>query len=104
MGKSPQRLPARFDRDDIKWLVRAWRKECGSRVSQRRTLLNLHRRELADLAGTSEPTIIRIEAGEMNPRDELRLMIAGVLRCEVADLWQYPTCERIHDAAQVPTR
>lgn len=96
----PARLDPRFARDDITGLVNDWKAECGDRVSKRRQVFNLHRRELADLAGTTEATIIRVEAGRQNASDALRLAIAGVLRCEVADLWPYPPCERIHSNAE----
>lgn len=103
MGKQPQRLDSRFDSDDVRRLVRAWQKECGARVALRRELFGITRRELADLAGTTEPTILRIEAGTVNPRDHLRLTLACVLRCEVSTLWPYPTCEQVHNAAQAVT-
>lgn len=94
------RLPARFDEGDLRTALGKWQRDCGLRVMNRRQLLNVNRRDLADLCGTTEPTICRIEAGAINPRDILRFAIAGVLRCEVADLWPYPSCERIHDFAQ----
>lgn len=81
-------------------MLKGWRRECGNRIAKRREVFGLHRRELADLCGTTEPTIIRIEAGEISPKDGLRVVIAGVLRSEVAELWPYPSCERIHDLAQ----
>lgn len=104
MGKKPQRLPNRFVRSDVRALVLQWRIACGQRLAKRRDLVGLHRRELADLAGTSEPTVIRIEAGTLNPRDELRIALACVLRTEVADIWSYPSCSEVYDAAQELTR
>lgn len=93
-------LPARFDADDLRSAVAQWQQECGVRVANRRTIFGIHRRDLAALAGTTEATIQRIETGKLNPRDPLRFALAGVLRCEVADLWPYPPCTRIHDMAQ----
>lgn len=93
-------LPPRFDVSDLRDALSKWQESCGELVANRRTLLGVNRRDLAALAGTTEATIQRIEAGKLNPRDLLRLTIAGVLRCEVADLWPYPTCRRIHDLAQ----
>lgn len=94
------RLQARFDADDLRHALDKWQLDCGKRVASRRSLLGVTPRDLADLTGTTQATISRIEAGSLNPRDILRVAIAGVLRCEVADLWPYPTCERIHDMAQ----
>jgi|SRR5690554_4354152 len=87
----PPHLPPRFEFDALNELTAEWIVECGQRVRRRRELLQMHRRELADLAGTTEPTIIRIEAGKLNPRDGTRIAIAGALRCEVDSLWPYPS-------------
>lgn len=94
------RLPARFDADDLRIALTTWQRECGRRVQNRRILLGVTPTDLADLTGTTAATISRVESGAINPRDILRIAIAGVLRTEVADLWPYPTCERIHDLAQ----
>lgn len=96
----PARLPARFDLTELRDLVAEWRTACGANVERRRENLGLHRRELADLCGVTEPTVIRVENGQLNPRDELRLAIAGALRCEVDDLWRYPANQRVSDRAQ----
>lgn len=92
-------MPARFHRPDVADLIGAWHAECGRRVSRRRELFSLHRRELADLCVTSEATIVRIEQGLLRPKDELRVVISAVLCCEVADLWPYPSCEQVCDLA-----
>lgn len=92
-------MPARFHRPDIDDLILGWHKECGARVMRRRQLFNLHRRELADLISSTEATVIRIEQGTLRPKDEVRVLFAAVLRCEVADLWLYPTSETINDLA-----
>ncbi len=94
------RLPARFDIEELRTAISGWQTTCGQLIQQRRELLGVSRRDMADLVGTTEATMQRIESGKLNPRDPLRLAIAGVLRCEVADLWPYPTCRRIHDLAQ----
>lgn len=86
-----RRLPVRFDRPRLDALLADWRKGCGRRVTRRRLLLGASRRDLADLAGATEATITRIENGKINASDRLRLAIAGVLHCEVADLWPYPS-------------
>ena len=90
MKTPPTPQEPRFDPDLLRDITSEWIVESGSRVKARRELMKFHRRELAEMAGTSEPTIIRIETGSLNPRDTLRIAIAGVLRCEVADLWPYP--------------
>lgn len=86
-----RRLPIRFARTHLDAILTDWRKECGQRITQRRRLLGASRRDLADLAGATEATITRIENGKINATDRLRLAIAGVLHCEVADLWPYPS-------------
>lgn len=88
--RKPLPLEPRFDSGLLKDITDEWIVQCGVHVERRRKNLQMHRKELADLAGTSEPTIIRIESGTLNPRDHLRIAIAGVLRCEVSDLWPYP--------------
>lgn len=93
-------LSARFDAEDLREALTTWQAECGRRVQARRELLGVNRRDFADLCGTTEATVCRVETGAINPRDALRCVIAAVLRCEVADLWPYPTCKRIHDLAQ----
>ena len=84
-------------RVDIRNLVSEWARQCGKRVSDRRVTLGVDRRHLAQFAGTTEPTIQRIENGHINPRDHLRFAISAVLGSDVSDLWSYPSYERIHD-------
>lgn len=62
-------------------------------------MLQMHTRQLADLAGTTEPTIMRIEAGTLNPRDHLRIAIADALRCEVGEIWSYPSHAHVNARA-----
>lgn len=99
MRSTPKALPPRFLRADVDEFLADWQKECGNRITARRKVFGLHRRELANLCDTTEATIVRIESGTLNPKDGLRLLISAVLRCEVADLWRYPLCERINDLA-----
>lgn len=99
--RRPVPLEAKFDAEILDDITREWIAECGVRIARRRELLGLHRRELADLAGTSEPTIIRVEAGTLNPKDHLRIAIAGALRCEVADIWAYPGHNSVESRARV---
>lgn len=64
-----------------------WAADSGARVARQRLALDFSRPRLADVVGTTEATIHRIEHGKINPRDPMRLMIAAAMRCEVADLW-----------------
>jgi DNA-binding XRE family transcriptional regulator len=89
-----------FDAEDVRALVREWQIQCGARVKARRELFNWDRRTFAAITGTTEPTIQRVEAGVVNPRDYLRLIIAACLACEVADLWPYPTQADVHSNAK----
>lgn len=93
MRKPPKRpqLPARFDRDAVVALIDEWRKECGQRVANRRLLLGASRADVADLAGSDVSTITRIELGQINATDRLRVTLAAVLLCDVDDLWHYPS-------------
>jgi DNA-binding XRE family transcriptional regulator len=88
------------DRAEVRALVRAWAQECGERVRVRRVELGVDRRRLATSVSSTEATIHRIETGFINPRDDLRFTIAAVLGTEIADLWAYPTCRRLHDELQ----
>lgn len=65
----------------------------GDRVRERRELLGLSQRALA---GFLEPpctqqTIHKVEAGKISPRDDLKLRIAGALRCKPDDLFPWGT-------------
>lgn len=99
MKHRPELMEAKLDSEVLDEIAKEWVAESGVRVEKRRRDVNLHRRELADLAGTTEPTIIRIESGTLNPRDSLRMAIAAALCCEVSDLWTYPRCEQLHARA-----
>lgn len=79
-----------FDLEDVRRMVAKWSVDCGRRVQERRQALNIDRKVFAQLVGSTEPTIIRIEAGTMNPRDYLKLAIASALVCEVETLWPFP--------------
>jgi len=93
--QKPTPQEPRFDPTLLRDITDEWIAHCGVRVQRRREAFGLHRRELAELVNSSEPTIIRIEAGTLNPRDHLRIAIAGVLRCEVAELWPYPPHDQV---------
>ena len=86
---------ALLDRADVRALVIEWARQCGTRVRARRVDLGVDRRHLAAIAGTTEATIQRIESGFINPRDALRFTISAALDLDVADLWSYPSVQRI---------
>lgn len=93
----PHNADAVFDRARVKTAVAHWAIECGSQVQKRRKSLGISRKVLAELGDTSEPTITRIESGSLNPRDDLRWIIAGIMQCEVTDLWPTPSRQDVAD-------
>jgi transcriptional regulator with XRE-family HTH domain len=84
-----------FDRAEMKRAVAKWAIDSGGRLAKRRGELGLSRDQLAGLAGIAEPTITRIESGTINPRDDLRWILAGVLQVSVDSIWTPPTREII---------
>lgn len=79
-----------FDLRDVKQMVAKWSVDCGRRVADRRSTLNWDRRQLAGMVASTEATITRIELGQLNPRDHLKLAIASAMAVEVEELWPYP--------------
>ena len=55
----------------------------AQRVIDRRTALALSQRELADLCGTTQSAIARLERGARPPRIDTLLTIADALDCEL---------------------
>lgn len=90
-----------LDHEDVRRMVAKWAVDCGRRVQERRQLFSWDRRTLSELVGVSEPTMIRIEQGSINPRDYLKLSIAACLLCEVEDLWPYPRRTDVFGAASI---
>lgn len=97
------RRPAQqfFDLDDVRRLISKWSVDCGTRVMNARVALGWDRQRLAEIVGTTEATIHRIEAGKINPRDHMKLAIAAGLQKEVADLWPYPPRKSVYEQAAV---
>lgn len=60
----------------------------GRRVRARRGSISQER--LAELAGTDQSTISRIERGLVRPSDDLKWKIAGALSTTVEELFPYP--------------
>jgi len=57
--------------------------QIADRVSERRTELGLSQRELAQLVGTTQSAIARLERGGRPPRIDTLLKIADALECEL---------------------
>ena len=55
----------------------------ADRVAERRTELGMSQRELAELTGTTQSAIARLEAGGRPPRIDTLLRIADALDCEL---------------------
>ena len=55
----------------------------ADRVAQRRGELGLSQRELAELTGTTQSAIARLEAGGRPPRIDTLLRIANALDCDL---------------------
>ena len=55
----------------------------ADRVSERRTELGMSQRELAELTGTTQSAIARLEAGGRPPRIDTLLRIADALDCDL---------------------
>jgi ribosome-binding protein aMBF1 (putative translation factor) len=52
-------------------------------VAERRRALDLSQRELADLCGTTQSAIARLERGRRPPRIDTLLRVANALDCEL---------------------
>jgi len=55
----------------------------AEQVSERRQALGLSQRELAELTGTTQSAIARLEAGGRPPRIDTLLRIADALDCDL---------------------
>jgi DNA-binding XRE family transcriptional regulator len=55
----------------------------ADRVAERRTELGMSQRELAELTGTTQSAIARLEAGGRPPRIDTLLRIAAALDCDL---------------------
>jgi len=55
----------------------------GEAIARRRGKLGLSQRELAELTGTTQSAIARLEGGGRAPRLDTLLRIAGALECEL---------------------
>jgi predicted transcriptional regulator len=78
-----ERLHERIVTGDRGWFFA----DIAEKVSERRLEKNLSQRELAELCGTTQSAIARLERGGRPPRIDTLLRIAEALECElVVDL------------------
>jgi transcriptional regulator with XRE-family HTH domain len=73
-----RRRPEPIDEEDRLWAALA------ARVAEQRRDRGLSQRELADMCGTTQSAIARVERGVRPPRLDTLLRIAGALDCELA--------------------
>jgi predicted transcriptional regulator len=78
--KNPiDRLHERIKTGDRGWFFAA----IADRVAERRVERNLSQRELAELVGTTQSAIARLERGGRPPRIDTLLRIADALDCDL---------------------
>ena len=78
-----ERLQERIRTADRGWFFAA----VADKVAERRQEVGLSQRELAELVGTTQSAIARLERGGRPPRIDTLLRIADALECElVVDL------------------
>ena len=78
-----ERLQERIRTADRGWFFAA----VADKVAERRQQKGLSQRELAELVGTTQSAIARLEAGGRPPRIDTLLRIADALECDlVVDL------------------
>jgi transcriptional regulator with XRE-family HTH domain len=73
-----RRRPEPIEEEDRLWAALA------ARVAEQRRDRGLSQRELADMCGTTQSAIARVERGVRPPRLDTLLRIAGALDCELA--------------------
>ena len=79
-SSSIERLRERLAKvEDRGWFFAA----IADKVSERRQARGLSQRELAELTGTTQSAIARLEAGGRPPRIDTLLRIADALDCEL---------------------
>ena len=79
-AKGPvERLHERIVAGDRGWFFA----QIAERVADRRATMGLSQRELAELVGTTQSAIARLESGGRPPRIDTLLNIAAALDCEL---------------------
>ena len=73
------RLHERIKTGDRGWFFAA----IADKLSERRVEMNLSQRELAELCGTTQSAIARLERGGRPPRIDTLLRIADALGCDL---------------------
>ena len=74
-----ERLRERIVTGDRGWFFA----NIAGKVSERRLAMNLSQRELAELCGTTQSAIARLERGGRPPRIDTLLRIAEALECDL---------------------
>jgi len=74
-----ERLRERIATGDRGWFFAA----IADKVSERRIAMNMSQRELAELVGTTQSAIARLERGGRPPRIDTLLRIAEALDCDL---------------------
>ena len=74
-----ERLHERIVTGDRGWFFA----DIADKVSERRLAMNLSQRELAELCGTTQSAIARLERGGRPPRIDTLLRIAEALDCDL---------------------
>jgi predicted transcriptional regulator len=81
-----ERLRERIVTGDRGWFFA----NIADKVAERRVAMNMSQRELAELVGTTQSAIARLERGGRPPRIDTLLRIAEALDCElVVDIKPY---------------
>jgi predicted transcriptional regulator len=79
-AKGPvERLHERIVAGDRGWFFA----QIAERVAERRAAMGLSQRELAELCGTTQSAIARLERGGRPPRIDTLLRIAEALQCDL---------------------
>ena len=74
-----ERLHTRIVTGDRGWFFAA----IAEKVAERRIAMNMSQRELAELVGTTQSAIARLERGGRPPRIDTLLRIAEALDCDL---------------------
>jgi predicted transcriptional regulator len=74
-----ERLRERIATNDRGWFFAA----IADKVAERRVAMNMSQRELAELCGTTQSAIARLERGGRPPRIDTLLRIAEALDCDL---------------------
>ena len=75
-----ERLRERIATGDRGWFFA----QIAGKVTERRTAMGMSQRELAELVGTTQSAIARLERGGRPPRIDTLLRIAEALDCELS--------------------